>query len=79
MLVDNCCMQLVSQPKQFDILIMPNLYGSIIANIMCGILGGPGLFAGGNYGEQYAVFEPATRNMGRDLAGMYQHKYQSVI
>jgi hypothetical protein len=57
--VDNACMQLVSRPEQFNggILLMPNLYGNIISNIACGLVGGPGLVSGMNIGEKYAVFE----------------------
>ncbi|XP_044742801.1 isocitrate dehydrogenase [NAD] subunit gamma, mitochondrial-like [Chrysoperla carnea] len=68
-IVDNCCMHLVSNNAQYDILIMPNLYGTIISNIVCGIMGGPGLFAGVNYGDHYAVFEAATRNIASSIAG----------
>jgi isocitrate dehydrogenase (NAD+) len=68
-IVDNCCMQLVSKPQQFDILLTPNLYGTIVANVICGISGGPGLRSGKNYGEAFAVFEPGTRNKGIMIAG----------
>ncbi|VDN43486.1 unnamed protein product [Dibothriocephalus latus] len=46
MIVDNCCMQLVSRPTQFDVMVMPNLYGSIIENLGAGIVGGAGLVPG---------------------------------
>ncbi|KAL3124717.1 hypothetical protein niasHT_001554 [Heterodera trifolii] len=71
MIVDNACMQLVSFPQQFNngILLMPNLYGNIISNIACGLVGGPGLVSGMNIGEEYAVFETGTRNTGTSLAG----------
>ncbi|KAI3415765.1 hypothetical protein GPALN_005349 [Globodera pallida] len=71
MLVDNACMQLVSCPQQFNngILLMPNLYGNIISNIACGLVGGPGLVSGMNIGEKYAVFETGTRNTGTSLVG----------
>ncbi|XP_050546596.1 isocitrate dehydrogenase [NAD] subunit gamma, mitochondrial-like [Daktulosphaira vitifoliae] len=68
-IVDNCCMQLVSNPHQFDVMVMPNLYGTIITNIICGLVGGVGLISGRNYGENYAVFEPGTRNTGTDIVG----------
>ncbi|KAK6058020.1 putative isocitrate dehydrogenase, NAD-dependent [Cooperia oncophora] len=57
MIVDNACMQLVSRPQQFDVMVMPNLYGNIISNIACGLVGGPGLVSGMNLGDQYAIFE----------------------
>ena len=71
MIVDNACMQLVSRPQQFSggILLMPNLYGNIISNIACGLVGGPGLVSGMNIGDKYAVFETGTRNTGTSLAG----------
>jgi isocitrate dehydrogenase (NAD+) len=58
MIVDNASMQLVSKPEQFNggIMLMPNLYGNIISNIACGLVGGPGLVSGLNIGEHYAVF-----------------------
>ncbi|XP_018562970.1 isocitrate dehydrogenase [NAD] subunit gamma, mitochondrial-like [Anoplophora glabripennis] len=61
LIVDNCCMQIVSKPETFDVLIMPNLYGNVITNILCGLVGGPGLISGQNYGESMAVFEVASR------------------
>ncbi|KAL7069638.1 hypothetical protein ACQ4LE_010704 [Meloidogyne hapla] len=71
LIVDNACMQLVSRPQQFNdaILLMPNLYGNIISNIACGLVGGPGLVPGMNIGEEYAVFETGTRNTGTSLTG----------
>ena len=56
-IIDNACMQLVSRPQQFDIVLMPNLYGNIISNVACGLVGGPGLVSGINVGDDYAVFE----------------------
>ncbi|KAK0425973.1 hypothetical protein QR680_009482 [Steinernema hermaphroditum] len=69
MIVDNASMQLVSRPQQFDIMLMPNLYGNIISNIACGLVGGPGLVSGINVGDKYALFETGTRNTGTALAG----------
>ncbi|EFO98492.1 hypothetical protein CRE_20355 [Caenorhabditis remanei] len=69
MIVDNASMQLVSRPQQFDVMLMPNLYGNIISNIACGLVGGPGLVSGMNIGDDYAVFETGTRNTGTTLAG----------
>ncbi|VDD91145.1 unnamed protein product [Enterobius vermicularis] len=68
-IIDNACMQLVSRPQQFDIVLMPNLYGNIISNVACGLVGGPGLVSGINVGDDYAVFETGTRNTGTLLAG----------
>ena len=51
MIVDNACMQLVAKPQQFDVLVMPNLYGNIIANLAAGLVGGAGLVAGEGYSQ----------------------------
>uniref|UniRef100_A0A1B6GER4 Isopropylmalate dehydrogenase-like domain-containing protein n=1 Tax=Cuerna arida TaxID=1464854 RepID=A0A1B6GER4_9HEMI len=69
MIIDNCCMQLVSNPHQFDVMIMTNLYGTIVSNVVCGLVGGAGLLSGRNYGDHYAIFEPGTRNTGTAIAG----------
>lgn len=69
MIIDNCSMQLVSNPSQFDVLLLPNLYGNILTNIACGLVGGPGITSGQNYGHEYAVFETGTRNTGKSIAG----------
>lgn len=50
-------LQMVSRPEQFDVMVLPNLYGNIIANIATGLVGGAGVVAGVNVGEKYAVFE----------------------
>ena len=67
MIIDNCAMQLVSNPKQFDVMVMPNLYGNVITNIAAALIGGPGIPPGSNYGGEYAVFESGTRNSGKAL------------
>jgi len=64
MIVDNCAMQMASNPGQFDVLLTTNLYGSICQNIACGLAGGAGKFSGTNLGDEVCVFEPATRNPG---------------
>ncbi|XP_078440757.1 isocitrate dehydrogenase [NAD] regulatory subunit 1, mitochondrial-like isoform X2 [Wolffia australiana] len=56
-IVDNCCMQLVSKPEQFDVMVTPNLYGTLVANTAAGIAGGTGIMPGGNVGQGHAVFE----------------------
>lgn len=68
-IIDNCSMQLVANPNQFDVLLLPNLYGNILTNLACGITGGPGIASGRNYGKDYAVFETGTRNTGKSIAG----------
>ncbi|KAG8183094.1 hypothetical protein JTE90_010917 [Oedothorax gibbosus] len=69
MIIDNCSMQLVSNPHQFDVLLLPNLYGNILNNIACGLVGGPGIMSGQNLGHDYAVFETGSRNTGKSIAG----------
>jgi len=68
-IIDNCCMQLVSNPWQFDVMILTNLYGTIVTNLICGLIGGPGVISGANIGPRYALFEPGTRNTGSGLVG----------
>jgi len=69
MIVDNTCMQMTSKPQQFDVMLLPNLYGNIVTNIATGLVGGPGLFPGVNIGINGAVFEQGARHSGRDIAG----------
>ena len=57
-LVDNLCMQLVQNPSQFDVLVLPNLYGDIVSDITAGLIGGLGVAQGANIGTDCAVFEP---------------------
>jgi len=62
MIVDNTTMQLASNPQQFDVMVMPNLYGNIIDNLAAGLVGGAGLVAGASYSADLAVFEPGARH-----------------
>merc|ERR1712002_438847 len=62
LIVDNTCMQLVSHPHQFDVMVMPNLYGNIIDNLAAGLVGGAGLVAGASYSSELAVFEPGAKH-----------------
>ncbi|XP_078534863.1 isocitrate dehydrogenase [NAD] subunit beta, mitochondrial isoform X2 [Lissotriton helveticus] len=73
MIIDNCCMQLVQNPYQFDVLVMPNLYGNIIDNLAAGLVGGAGVVPGESYSAEYAVFETGARHpfahaVGRNIA-----------
>jgi len=56
-IVDNLCMQLVKRPQQFDVLVLPNLYGDLISDLCAGLVGGLGLAPGANLGDRIAVFE----------------------
>lgn len=69
LIVDNASMQAVAHPQQFDVLVTPNLYGSILSNIGAALIGGPGLVPGANFGREYAVFEPGCRHVGLDIKG----------
>ncbi len=57
-IVDNLCMQLVQRPEQFDVLVLPNLYGDIISDLCAGLVGGLGVAPGANIGDEIALFEP---------------------
>jgi isocitrate dehydrogenase (NAD+) len=56
-IVDNLTMQLVQRPEDYDVLVLPNLYGDILSDVCAGIVGGLGLAPGANLGERCAVFE----------------------
>jgi len=57
-IVDNLCAQLVQRPHQFDVLVLPNLYGDIVSDLCAGLVGGLGVAPGANIGDELAVFEP---------------------
>ena len=67
-IVDNLCMQLVVDPNQFDVLLLENLYGDIVSDLTAGLVGGLGVVAGANIGENGAVFE-AVHGSAPDIAG----------
>lgn len=69
MIVDNTSMQLVARPGQFDVMVMPNLYGAIVSNIGAALVGGPGVVPGCNVGREYALFEPGCRHVASDIMG----------
>lgn len=68
MIVDNTCMQLVMNPQQFDIMVMPNLYGDIVSDLTSGLIGGLGLLPSSNLGDDFALFE-AVHGSAPDIAG----------
>ena len=68
MIVDNCCMQLVMRPEQFDVLVTTNLFGDIISDLCAGLIGGLGLIPGANIGKDAAIFE-AVHGTAPDIAG----------
>ena len=67
-LVDNLCMQLVQNPSQFDVLVMPNLYGDIVSDLCAGLIGGLGVAQSANIGKSCAIFE-AVHGSAPDIAG----------
>ncbi|MGI8585020.1 MAG: isocitrate/isopropylmalate dehydrogenase family protein [Thermoleophilaceae bacterium] len=56
-IVDNLCNQLVSRPEEYDVVVLPNLYGDIVSDLGAGLIGGLGVAPGANVGDDYAVFE----------------------
>jgi isocitrate dehydrogenase (NAD+) len=56
-IIDNLCNQLVSRPEEYDVIVLPNLYGDIVSDLGAGMIGGLGLAPGGNIGSHAAVFE----------------------
>jgi isocitrate dehydrogenase (NAD+) len=67
-IVDAACMQLVLNPNQFDVLVLPNLYGDIVSDLCAGLVGGLGVVPGANLGTEAAVFE-AVHGSAPDIAG----------
>ena len=71
-IVDNMCMQLIQKPELYDVLVMPNLYGDIVSDLVAGMIGGLGVAPGGNIGLKAAVFEPihgsAPSHAGKNVA-----------
>ncbi|KAJ6155036.1 hypothetical protein N7470_005602 [Penicillium chermesinum] len=79
MIVDNASMQAVSRPQQFDVMVMPNLYGGILSNVGAALVGGPGVVPGCNMGRDVAVFEPGCRHVGLDIKGKDQANPSALI
>ena len=67
-IVDNTCMQLVTNPYQYDMLLLENLYGDIVSDLCAAFVGGLGLVPGANYGHECAIFE-AVHGSAPDIAG----------
>jgi isocitrate dehydrogenase (NAD+) len=68
MIVDNACMQLVLRPREFDVLLLENLYGDIVSDLCAGLVGGLGVVPGANLGDRVAIFE-AVHGTAPDIAG----------
>ena len=67
LIVDNACMQLVMRPEEYDVLVMPNLYGDIVSDLTSGLIGGLGLLPSVNMNDEYAIFE-AVHGSAPDIA-----------
>jgi isocitrate dehydrogenase (NAD+) len=68
MIVDNACMQMVLDPQQFDMLLLPNLYGDVMSDLAAGLVGGLGVVPSGNIGDECSMFE-AVHGTAPDIAG----------
>ena len=55
--LDTVCLNMVQDPSQYDVLVMPNLYGDILSDMCAGLVGGLGLTPSGNIGLNGALFE----------------------
>lgn len=90
-IVDNLCMQLVKNPEDFDVLVLPNIFGDIVSDLCAGLVGSLGLAYSGNIGLNYAVFEAvhgsapdiANKNIANPsaiiLAATYMLKYLNLF
>jgi isocitrate dehydrogenase (NAD+) len=67
-IIDNMCMQLVNKPEQFDVIVTTNLFGDILSDLCAGLVGGLGVVAGANIGDDMAIFE-AVHGSAPDIAG----------
>jgi isocitrate dehydrogenase (NAD+) len=68
LIVDNACMQMVMNPQQFDVLLLPNLYGDVMSDLAAGLVGGLGMVGSANIGTEAAMFE-AVHGTAPDIAG----------
>jgi isocitrate dehydrogenase (NAD+) len=68
LIVDNACMQMVLKPEQYDVLLLPNLYGDVMSDLAAGLVGGLGVVGSGNLGDHAAMFE-AVHGTAPDIAG----------
>ncbi len=67
-IIDNCCLQLVSDPAKFDVIVLPNLYGDIVSDLCAGLVGGLGVTPSANIGQDTAIFE-SVHGTAPDIAG----------
>lgn len=67
-IIDNMCMQLVTKPERFDVVVTTNLFGDILSDLCAGLVGGLGVASGINFGKEVAIFE-AVHGSAPDIAG----------
>jgi len=77
-IVDNMCMQLVQRPLEYDVVVLPNLYGDIISDLCAGLIGGLGVAPGANIGDEVALFE-ATHGSAPKYKGMNKANPTAMI
>jgi isocitrate dehydrogenase (NAD+) len=82
-IVDNMCMQLVQRPEEYDVLVLPNLYGDIVSDLCAGMIGGLGVAPGANFGDEVAVFDQtpgsATKYAGQNKVNPIAQMLSSVL
>ena len=71
LIIDNMCMQLVTNPERFKVIVTMNLYGDILSDLVAGLVGGLGVAPGANIGDNIAIFE-AVHGSAPDIAGQYK-------
>ncbi len=77
-IVDNMCMQLVQRPDEYDVLVLPNLYGDIVSDLCAGLIGGLGIASGANHGEGIVLFE-ATHGSAPKYKGLNKANPTAMI
>ena len=77
-IVDNMCMQLVQRPREYDVVVLPNLYGDIISDLCAGLIGGLGVAPGANIGDTVALFE-ATHGSAPKYKGLNKANPTAMI
>lgn len=77
-IIDNMCMQLVIRPQEYDVIVTTNLFGDILSDLCAGLVGGLGLVAGANVGDQVAIFE-AVHGSAPDIAGQGKANPTAII
>lgn len=77
-LVDNMCMQLVQNPENYDVLVLPNMYGDIVSDLAAGLIGGLGVAPGANIGKDCILFEP-VHGSAPDLKGQNKANPMALI